>query len=205
MLHRILRGLRDADVRDIAIVTGHEAEQLEESTGRGDRWGLHLRYFRQTSLDGTAKAVALAREFLAGERFFIGWGDIVVDPLNYRRVIDAAAGVEAVLAVNRVDDPFAGGAVYVDDEFRVTKLVEKPPRGGSTTHWNNAGLMVLPDAIWPFIDALQPSPRGEYELPQAIAAAIAAGVTTKAVPIAGPWFDVGTVESLRAARANFGA
>lgn len=204
MLHRILRGLRDSDVIDIAVVTGHEAEQLERATGGGDRWGLRITYFRQPALDGTAKALALARDFLAGERFFMGWGDIVVDPSNYRRVVDAAAVVEAVLAVNPVEDPFAGGAVYVDDTFRVTELVEKPPRGSSTTHWNNAGLMVLPAAIWPFIDALQPSPRGEYELPQAVAAAIGAGMSTRAVPIEGPWFDVGTAESLGAARAHFG-
>ena len=204
MLHRILRGLRAADVAEIAIVTGHEAEQLERGTGSGDRWDMRLTYFRQTALDGTARALSLAREFLAGERFFMGWGDIVVDPVNYRRVIDAADSAEAVLAVNEVDDPFAGGAVYVDDAFRVTRLVEKPPRGSSKTHWNNAGLMVLPGTIWPFIDALQPSPRGEYELPQAIATAVAVGMKTRAVPIAGPWFDVGTLESLRAARAYFG-
>ena len=204
ILHRILQGLRDGGVRDVAVVTGHLADVLEHSTGNGGRWGLALTYFRQESLDGTARALSLAREFVAGERFFLGWGDIVVEPSNYGLLLAASKRTEAALAVNDVEDPASGGAVYVDDEWRVTRIVEKPPAGTSSTRWNNAGLMVLPPAVWPYVDRLLPSARGEYELPQAIANAVAGGMETLAVPIDGPWFDVGTPENLSAARAYFG-
>lgn len=205
ILHRILGGLRDGGVRDVAIVTGHLADLVEDATGDGRRWGLSLTCFRQHSIDGTARALLLAREYLAGERFFLGWGDIVVDPSNYRRVLRAADESEAVLAVNEVEDPSSGGAVYVDADWRVSRVVEKPPAGTSATRWNNAGLMVLPPSIWPYVERLEPSARGEYELPQAVANAIAGGMETRAVPIDGPWFDAGTPESLAAARAHFGA
>ncbi len=204
ILHRILGGLRDGGVRDAAIVTGHLGPTLEEATGDGSRWGMSLSYFRQDTLDGTARALSLARELLSSERFFLGWGDIVVGAENYGSVLSAAIHSEAVLAVNEVDDPSAGGAVYVDGDWQVSRLVEKPPAGTSSTRWNNAGLMVLSQAIWPCVERLEPSPRGEYELPQAVAAAIAGGMRTTAVPIRGPWFDVGTPESLAAARAHFG-
>jgi NDP-sugar pyrophosphorylase family protein len=41
-------------------------------------------------------------------------------------------------------------------------------------------------------------------LPQAIAALVEGGAVLRAVPIDGPWFDIGTPESLEAARSAFG-
>ncbi len=49
---------------------------------------------------------------------------------------------------------------------------------------------------------LDPSERGEYELPRAIAALIKAGEPFTAVPVAGSWFEIGT---LAAARLVFAA
>jgi dTDP-glucose pyrophosphorylase len=85
----------------------------------------------------------------------------------------------------------------------VERLVEKPPRGTSTTRWNNAGLGVLGPSIWSYINALTPSARGEYELPQAIAALVATGGAIRAVPVKGIWFDIGTPDDLALARAQF--
>jgi len=203
ILHRIIAGLAAGGVAEIFVVTGYRAEQLESATGDGSRWGLSIRYARQEPLDGTARAVQLVREQLGDEPFFVGWGDIVVGEANYARVLDAAKPGSAVVAVNMVDDPSAGGAVYVDEAWQVTRIVEKPAPGTSTTNWNNAGLMVLPPQAWPFLDGLTVSDRGEYELPRALAAMVEAGVPALAVPIDGPWFDIGTPESLEAARRYF--
>jgi len=203
ILFRILEGLVAAGIRDIVVITGHEADVLAEATGSGERWGARISYRRQETLDGTARALALARELLGERPFFVGWGDIVVESENYLRVVEASEATGAAVAVNEVEDPTAGAAVYFDDSCIVTRLVEKPAPGTSSTRWNNAGLAVFPPTIWPFIEALTPSPRGEYELPQAVAA-FAERHPLTAVPLGGPWFDVGTPESLAAARAHFG-
>ncbi|MBM4320325.1 MAG: nucleotidyltransferase family protein [Deltaproteobacteria bacterium] len=204
IIGHILGGLAEAGVRRVVIVTGYLAEVVEQGLGDGSRFGLRLTYRRQQTTDGTARALALARAELAGRRFFFGWGDILVLPDNYGRVIAMAEHGGEVLAVNEVDDPWAGAAVYVDGQARVQRIVEKPLHGSSTTRWNNAGFGVLGPSIWPYVDALQPSARGEYELPQAVAALVEAGTeTVLAVPVQGPWFDIGTPENLAEARAVF--
>jgi len=197
----ILHGLFAAKVCEVTIVTGHFADLLEAEIGNGDGSGMSIRYVRQAQLNGTARALALAREWLDDERFFFGWGDILVAPGNYRNVVRASRPADGALAVNHVEDPFAGGAVYVDEAMRIEGIVEKPAKGTSTTQWNNAGFGVLGSEIWPIIDALEPSERGEYELPQAVAALVKSGANVRAVPVEGPWFDIGTPADLDAARA----
>ncbi len=203
---RILDGLLTAGIDDVTIITGHAGDVLEYELGNGGDSGLTIRYARQHQIDGTARALALAREHLGNEPFFFAWGDVLVQPHDYRSVIRASRMADAAIAVNYVRDPWAGAAVYIDSEDGagvITRIIEKPPRGTSTTHWNNAGFGVLTSAIWEHIDRLQPSSRGEYELPQAIAALVESGATVRSVPVEGPWFDIGTPEELEAARAAY--
>ena len=204
IIAHILDGLVRAGIEKVAVVSGHFASLLESELGNGSHAGVAIRYFRQERLEGTARALALARAFVGEEPFFFSWGDIMVRSGNYQAVLKAARFADAVVAVNRVEDPFAGAAVYVDGAMRVVEIVEKPLPGSSATNWNNAGFGVLGPSIWTEIDRLEPSARGEYELPAAIAALIAGGATVRAVAVEGPWFDVGTPEDLEAARAVFG-
>ena len=204
IIGHILAGLAGAGIQEVYIVTGHCAKILEAGIGDGADLGVRVRYIRQPGTEGTARAVNLARPHLEAAPFFFGWGDILVQAASYRQVIEAARPpFEAALAVNPVDDPCPGAAVYVDRQMRILRMEEKPPRGTSTTHWNNAGLGLLPPAIWPLVDALKPSSRGEYELPQAIAAMVQQGTPVRAVPVQGQWFDIGTPEDLTQARAEY--
>ncbi len=205
MIVRVLTGLARGGIRRAVVVTGYLGEQIEAALGDGRELGLAIVYRRQARMDGTARALLLAESLLADAPFVVSWGDILVPIPFYAELLDAYARrpCDALLAVNAVDDPWRGAAVYVGGDGRVEALVEKPAPGSSTTGWNNAGIMAFAPLALAYARQLQPSPRGEYELPQAVAEMVRDGCAVRALPVRGPWSDVGTPEDLAAAQTLF--
>ena len=201
LLEHILSVLRDAGIERYAIVTGYRAERIEEHFGDGSRFGVEIVYRRQEVVDGTARALLLGRDAVGDRPFLLAWGDILTERTNYPAMLARFDEVDAdgVLAVNWIDDPYRGAAVYVDGDNRIERIVEKPPKGTATTHWNNAGIGAFQPVMFDYAQAVKPSPRGEYELPDAISAMIGDGRGVYAYALQGYWSDVGTPEDLAAA------
>jgi len=191
MLEHIVVGAIDAGVSELMIIVGYRGEMIRETLGDGDRFGVPIHYTVQEKQAGTGDAAFLAQEFVAGEPFFLSWGDIVVSRRNYARLRQAweQQRPDLLLTVNVVPDPYEGAAVYVEDG-RVVKIIEKPPKGTSTTNYNNAGIFILPPEILPVTRTVPLSKRGERELPDAIQVLLSGGAHVGAVPIEGCWSDV---------------
>jgi dTDP-glucose pyrophosphorylase len=207
ILEHILLGLRDAGVDGAAVVTGYLGTQIEEYFGDGRHFSLPLQYFRQSQAGGTAEALQLAKEFVRADPFITSWGDVLIEPSQYGRLAQGYRDnpCDALLFLNAVEDPWRGAAVYTDAAWRVTRIEEKPPRGTSSTRWNNAGVFVLAPVIFEYIERLAPSSRGEKELPQAVAMMIDAGRDVRALPLQGFWSDLGTPDDLILAERTYSA
>jgi dTDP-glucose pyrophosphorylase len=119
-----------------------------------------------------------------------------VGPANYTRICGTLEGAEAVLTVKRSDDVSQGGAVFLNDKFELTDLREKPKPGERTSPWYNAGVYAFRPGIFDYIAKLEPSPRGEYELTDAIRNLALDGKKVQALEIAGDWADVRDPEIL---------
>lgn len=191
ILEHILIGARDAGVDEVAVIIGHLGEQIIAHFGDGAALGMRLSYIWQHDAKGTGHAALLAEEFVGDEPFFMSWGDIIVPPRSYVSVVSSFSGgtTDAVLSLNWVEDPCEGAAVYVRDGF-VERIIEKPPPGTSTTHFNNAGLFVHTPQLFERLRRLKPSARGELELPDAIQEMIVEGRRIRAVELDGYWSDV---------------
>src|SRR5436305_11975991 len=87
ILEHILVGLKSAGVREIFIVTGFRADVIENYFGDGAKWGVKISYGRQLVQDGTGKAPELAKEFAGASPFILTYGDILVKPETYARMI----------------------------------------------------------------------------------------------------------------------
>jgi len=199
LLH-IVEGLQSAGIKDFLIIIGYHGEMVREYFGDGTCFGLRISYATQTVQDGTGRVVELAREFVGTDPFILGYGDILIDSKNYQRLIVLNEETEAIVTVKRNEDVSKGGAVFVNEAMEVTDVREKAKPGEPTSKWYNAGIYCFRPSIFQFTAKLQPSPRGEYELTDAIRALAQSGKKVQAIELEGEWADVRDPEIL--ARLN---
>jgi len=218
ILEHIIEGLKAAGVREVFIVTGWRAEVIEGYFGDGEKFGVRIAYGRQVVQDGTGKAPELAKEFIGTSPFILTYGDILVKPETYQQMVHRYNGgyFSGVVTVTGSEDVTKGGLFFFDEKFCLAHLVEKPTptqldelraqgwlKPGATA-WYNAGIYLFRPSLFEFTARLQKSPRGEYELTDAIAALIAAKHVLAGVPIEGRWVDVRDPEVLeRLERGGF--
>ena len=196
VLQHIVEGLRDAGLTEFLIIVGYRADSVQNFFGDGSRYRIAIQYAIQTVQDGTGRVVELAKNFVANDAFILGYGDILVAAENYKRVADLPSNAEGVISVTRGEDVSKGGAVFVNEKMELLDLREKPKPGEPTSAWYNAGLYAFRPSIFEFIAKLKPSPRGEYELTDAIRELAQSGKTIKVLELLGNWADVRDPETL---------
>jgi dTDP-glucose pyrophosphorylase len=200
VLQHIIEGLRDAGVHRFLIIVGYHAETVRNFFGDGGRNDVDIEYATQTVQDGTGRVVNLARNFVGESPFILSYGDILISPENYKRIVDLPDDCEAIITMTRGEDVSKGGAVFVNEQMKLVDLREKPKPGEPTSPWYNAGLYAFRPGIFEFISKLKPSPRGEYELTDAIRDLAHSGNKVQALELTGEWADVRDPEIL--ARLN---
>ena len=210
ILEHIVTGILAAGVRDIFIVTGFRAEVIETHFGDGSEWGARIATGRQVVQDGTGKAPELAKQFVGDSPFLLTYGDILVPPATYPQMLRrfSEGDYAGVITVTPGEDVTKGGLNFFDEQFCLKRLVEKPSpeqveqlrRDGwlkpGAPAWYNAGIYIFRPALFDYTARLQKSPRGEYELTDAISAMIAEGRKLAGLEIQGRWVDVRDPETL---------
>jgi dTDP-glucose pyrophosphorylase len=210
ILEHILEGLISAGIREVFIVTGFQADVIENYFGDGSKWNVRIGYGRQVVQDGTGKAPELAKDFIGAASFLLTYGDILVKPETYQQMIHRfnEGHFSGLITVTRGEDVTKGGLNFFDDEFCLKRIVEKPGaeqveqlrrdgwlKSGEPV-WYNAGIYIFKPSLFEFTVKLQKSPRGEYELTDAINAMLAAHHKIAGLKIEGRWVDVRDPEVL---------
>jgi dTDP-glucose pyrophosphorylase len=212
ILEHIVTGLREAGVTEFCVITGWKAEAIESYFGDGANFGVSISYARQEVQDGTGKAPELAKDFVGGDAFLLTYGDILVKPETYQKMLERWGGGEfsGLVTVTGSEDVTKGGLFFFDEAFCLNHLVEKPSAAqldelrareilkDGETAWYNAGIYIFQPTLFQHTARLEKSPRGEFELTDALTAMLDAGDTIAGLEIAGRWVDVRDPEVLRA-------
>jgi len=201
LLEHILDHLAAAGIARFLVVVGYQRKLVKDHFRN---WRLPVEFRIQETVDGTGSAVRLARDFAGEAPFLLTYGDILCDPAAYVRceeLITFYSTTAAVLGVKKMDDPWRGAAVYAEQD-RVLRVVEKPPKGTSTTNWGSAGVFAFRPSVFDYLERLPLSDRKEYELTSVFEMMLADGLDLRIAAIEGSWRDVGRPEDLGAANAS---
>ena len=169
LLEYIINGIIYAGIKDLIFVVGYRKEQIINYFQDGSKWNINIEYIEQENLNGTGGAVLLCENSIKDKHFFLTWGDILVPFKIYRDIYETfiKENLNFILVTNYTDDPHKGGAIYCDGDFCLD-YVEKPPKGRSKSNLNNCGIFIFSSEIFDVLKKIEPSERGELEIPDAV-------------------------------------
>lgn len=177
-------------VNRIVVVVNYLAEQIEGYLKKQRRFA-DWQTVRQESPRGTGDALRCCRGRIDAERFLVLNGDDLYGAADLAELAARPAG----LLVQEVNEPEKFGIVFARPDGTLDKLIEKPKL--PPPQMANIGAYLFPRFA---LDVELPlSPRGEYEITDAVSA-VAARQPFHVVP-ARFWLPIGTVEAWQAAQS----
>ena len=191
-----LEDLRDAGVKDVAIILGSAwPEKVREYYGDGTPLGMRLHYIFQGEPLGLAHAVGLAKEFVGQERFVVYLGDNLLKGGIGKYVASFASDKSvAMVLLSNVPKPERFGVAKFDETGKLEALIEKPKQPPSP--FALVGVYFFTPMIFDSISKLKPGRRGELEITDAIQSLLSAGRDVQHRIVEGWWKDTGTPEDI---------
>lgn len=198
MIYHPIKTLVDAGIKDIMIVTGGNSAGgfLELLSNGKAAFGpdVNLSYTYQDGAGGIPAALSYARDFADGDDVCVILGDNIFEPGCATDFIQSFQGGESIF-LKEVDDPNRYGVAVVRNGT-IVDMIEKPSQYVSP--YAITGLYCFDSRVWPVIDKLVPSARGELEVVDIHRYYHRLGELEWGVCL-GWWTDAGTHESLHAA------
>jgi dTDP-glucose pyrophosphorylase len=194
ILQHIIEGLRAAGVTQFLLIVGYRAEVVRQTFRDGALFGVSINYATQVAgmaREGgrTGTRFCRRRSLCPELRRYHRRSD------NYPRLTTLEEDTAAIISVKRHEDVSKGGAVFVNERFELIDLRENRSRA-SRPVLHNAGIYAFRPVIFDFTARLQRSPRGEYELTDAIRDLARSGKKVQALELSGDWADVRDPEIL---------
>ncbi len=194
-----------AGITDIGIITGETGPEVRKAVGDGSQFGATITYIPQDEPLGLAHCVLVARDFLGDDDFVMYLGDNMLQQGleqfvetfiedHKLAVADGAETSAAQILLCPVPDPHRFGVAALDESGHVTELVEKPENPPSDLAL--VGVYLFTKAIHEAVDSIEPSPRGELEITDAIQWLIDHGRRVRHDRLEGWWLDTGKKDPL---------
>ncbi|WP_435161995.1 UTP--glucose-1-phosphate uridylyltransferase AglF [Halorubrum sp. SY-15] len=193
LIQDVFDNLIDAGADDLVVVVGYKAEQIIDYFGDTYR-DVPITYAHQREQLGLAHAILQAEPHIDGD-FMLMLGDNIfrgnLGDVTNRQQEDRA---DAAFLVEEVpyEEASRYGVLDTNEYGEVVEVVEKPDDPPSNLVMT--GFYTFTPAIFHACHLVQPSDRGEYELPDAIDLLIQSGRTIDALRLDGWRIDVGYPE-----------
>lgn len=185
----IIEKIAEAGIKDIGIIVGNTRNEIMSVVGDGSRWNVCITYIYQLNPLGLAHAVKIAHSYIGDEDFLMILGDnlfsMKLDVLIENFHINSS---NASILLHRVENSSQYGVAVIEDGD-IVQLVEKPKDNKS--NFIITGVYIFDKNIFPAIDSISPSKRGELEITDAIQKLIDTNQKVTYELVKGWWKDTG--------------
>ena len=190
-----IQAMADAGIEEIGIIIAPETgDEIRAAAGDGSQFGVAITYIVQDEPAGLAHAVLTAEPFLGDAAFVMYLGDNLLQG-GIADLVEAFArnAPDALILLTPVPDPEHYGVAELHDG-RVVRLAEKPPE--PKTDLALVGVYMFTPAIHDAARAIDPSPRGELEITDAIQHLVDTGRRVEPHVVRGWWKDTGRLDDM---------
>lgn len=190
-----IEAMAEVGIEEVGIIIAPETgEEIKRVTGDGADFGVKITYILQDEPAGLAHAVLTAEPFLGTSPFVMYLGDNLLQG-GMTELVDAFRTNEpdALILLTPVDDPSSYGVAELTDG-RVTRLVEKPKE--PKTDLALCGVYMFTASIHDAARAIEPSPRGELEITDAIQHLVDTDQRVEPHVVRGWWKDTGRLDDM---------
>ncbi|MGC9147857.1 MAG: bifunctional sugar-1-phosphate nucleotidylyltransferase/acetyltransferase [Sulfolobales archaeon] len=188
LIERILDLFRSKISRAV-VVAEYKYDLIKKFVDEySNRTGLEIELVRQGKELGTGHAVQIAYPHVKSDEAIIVYGDLFIEKDVVESILNSPRN--SLVGVS-VDDPWNYG-VLVLSEDRVLKIIEKPEEKSLPSNIINAGVYRFSKEVLEYVNKIEVSDRGEYELTDLIEIATERGYEIKLVNSSKEhWRDIG--------------
>jgi len=175
LVERALLPFVENGVRDFVFVISPDDTEITRHFTERTSLEISARFVIQEERLGTAHALGIAAPFLSG-RFAVSACDSLVDEAHVRALLAEGDVPDAVLSLLDVEPELVSRSAAVSlDGHAVRRIVEKPTREDAPSFTVSLPHYVFSPRLLDLLPRIEASPRGEYEIPDAIQVLIDAG------------------------------
>ncbi len=195
-LYHVLQNLKQGGVTKFILVAGYHAEAMREFAEKyTDEFNITLvNQFEKFGEEkyGTSVPIEAGEPEIKNESFLAIYGDNLYSPKDVERLI--ATDDFNYISVLEHPEPQKYGVAVLDNEGFLQTIVEKPKE--YISNLINTGLYKFTPEIFEEVKKVRKSPRGEYELTDAVQA-LAARRRVKVLKLHDYWQDFGKPEDIQ--------
>jgi len=149
VLEHNINTLKKSGVTDIFINLHHLPEVITNYFNTGLEWGVNIHYTYEDELLGTSGAVKNHSKFFE-EKFFVVYGDnLFHEEIDLSKLIGfhEASNSDFTIGLCEVSDISLSGIIELNEDQKVTGIIEKPQTEGVVSGWVNAGIYLIESKI----------------------------------------------------------
>ncbi|OGL65625.1 glucose-1-phosphate thymidylyltransferase [Candidatus Uhrbacteria bacterium RIFCSPLOWO2_01_FULL_47_24] len=195
MLFYGIETLVKAGIKEIFVNVNPGEMELQKVLGDGSRWSVSIKCIEQQGGPlGLAHIVKNAQSYIGNEPFIFYLGDnVILDSIGHMVEKFQRDNLDMCLAFAHIANPKQFGVAEIVNG-KLVRIIEKPENPPSDLA--QTGIYLYSPKIFEAVKAIQPSPRGEYEISDANTWMIEKGYNVGWVEVPGWWKDTGKPEDL---------